>query len=129
MKAINNPYRNLSELVEKYEAILANEGLAPLDGETLDAKFLEKRDDTLFNIQEAQKKADEELDTLLGELKCLSPDIKVQWAKGEITDKMVHAFYLDFVGNPGEFPRGYLSKEAIENLSLGWDPARCSLNI
>lgn len=123
MKTTNtSPYKNLSELVAAYETILAREGLAPLDGETLDARFLEKRDDTLYFMEEARKKADAELDRLLGELKTFSSQVKTDWALGKLTDDQIHEMYRDFSGNPEEFPKDKLDKEAIAQLSYGWMP-------
>lgn len=117
-----SPYKNLSELVSAYETILAREGLAPIGGEISDARFLEKRDDTLYFMEEARKKADTELDRLLGELKTFSSKVKTDWALGEITDAQIHEMYRDFAGNPDEFPKDMLDNEAVIQLSHGWIP-------
>lgn len=123
MKTNNtNPYKNLTELVSAYETILAREGLAPLDGETLDARFIEKRDSTLYFMEEARKKADAELGQLLGELKAFSPQVKTDWALGKLTDAQIHEMYRDLSGNPESFPKDKLDKEAITQLSYGWMP-------
>lgn len=111
MKNINKKPENLSELVAAYEAILAHEGLAPIDGETFDVKFYEKKETIQERILEAQRKADADLDRLLFELGAFSSEIKEKWAMGELTDGQIHELYRDYEGNPNEFPKDKLSKE------------------
>lgn len=123
MKNPTNKPQNLSELVAAYEAILAHEGLAPIDGETFDASFYEKKTLVMDTIAEETKKADKELERLLAELRVFSSKVREEWAFGLLTDENIHEMYREFAMKPYSFiTEGLVSEGAVTQLSYGWKP-------